>query len=185
MATNSNKWTEQQRKAIKERGRGVYVSASAGTGKTSVLSGRCIDVVADRGECTNVRNILVLTFTNAAANELCSRIAGELKNTFESTGDSYLRRQLLMLDAANISTIHSFCHRLINEHFYELGIDPAFKIIDEDEQRLLKSMVLDETIEWAWAQSNLAAKLQQLLYERNIWGTKGNFLSRIINITTS
>jgi len=161
----------------------VYVSASAGTGKTSVLSGRCIDVVADCGECTDVRGILVLTFTNAAADELCSRIAGELKRAFEKTGDSYLRRQLLMLDAANISTIHSFCHRLIIEHFYELGIDPAFRIIDEDEQRLLKAVTLDETIEWAWAQSNLAARLQQLLYGRNIWGAKDNFLNRIIDLS--
>jgi ATP-dependent helicase/nuclease subunit A len=183
MATENDRWTAQQRKAIKERGRGVYVSASAGTGKTSVLSGRCIDVVADRGECTDVRGILVLTFTNAAADELCSRIAGELKKAFEKTGDSYLRRQLLMLDAANISTIHSFCHRLIIEHFYELGIDPAFRIIDDDEQRLLKAVTLDETIEWAWAQSNLAARLQQLLYGRNIWGTKANFLNRIIELS--
>ncbi len=183
MAAKSNKWTEQQRKAIKERGRGVYVSASAGTGKTSVLSGRCIDVVADCKEYTDIRGILVLTFTNAAADELCSRIAGQLKSVFENTGDSYLRRQLLMLDAANISTIHSFCHRLIIEHFYELGIDPAFKIIDEDEQRLLKSTMLDETIEWAWAQSNLAARLQQFLYQRNIRGTMGNFLNTITELS--
>jgi ATP-dependent helicase/nuclease subunit A len=183
MATETNRWTKQQQKAIKERGRGVYVSASAGTGKTSVLSGRCIDVVADCKECTDIRGILVLTFTNAAADELCSRIAGELKKAFEKTNDSYLRRQLLMLDAANISTIHSFCHRLIIEHFYELGIDPAFKIIDEDEQRLLKSTALDETIEWAWAQSNLSLSLQQFLYQRNIRGTKGNFLNKIIELS--
>ena len=180
MAAKNNKWTEQQQRAISERGRGVYVSASAGTGKTSVLTGRCIDVIADGGERTDVRNILVLTFTNAAADELCSRIAGELKKAYENTPDAHLRRQLLMLDAANISTIHSFCQRLISEHFYELGIDPAFRIIDEDEQMLLKAGVLDETIEWAWSQSDSATKFQRLLYQRNISGTRGNFLGTII-----
>jgi len=179
MARDKIKWTVEQRRAITERGRDVLVTASAGTGKTMVLSGRCVDIITDASICPDVRNILVLTFTNAAADEMRSRIAATLKSKFEQSRDRHLRKQLLLLDAADISTIDSFCQRLIREYFYKLGIDPAFSIIDEDEQRLIKSEVLTKTIDWAWEQSNLRQGLEKLLYRRNVNST-GGFLEYII-----
>lgn len=170
-------WTEQQKRAISERGSDVLVSASAGTGKTAVLSGRCVDIVSDK---TDVRNMLVLTFTEMAAEQMRSRIAEQLQNAFRESGDARLRLQLMLLQAADISTIHSFCKRLITEYFYKLALDPTFGIIDGDEARLLKAEALEKTIEWAWQQSNLAQPLEQLLRRRDLRANDG-FFSKIIN----
>lgn len=183
MADNKTKWTPQQKLAINERGRDILVSASAGTGKTAVLSGRCVDFLADKSSLTDASQILVLTFTDAAAEEMRSRIAQQLRSRFAKSPDGFLLGQLLGLDAAYISTIHSFCRRIITEHFYLLGIDPAFRIIAEDEQKLLKFEVLNETIEMAWSDSSLAAGLNELLYRRDVQGPGGGFLERIIGLS--
>ncbi|HUU16137.1 MAG TPA: helicase-exonuclease AddAB subunit AddA [Sedimentisphaerales bacterium] len=179
MAEKKIKWTDQQQRAIKARGSDVLVTASAGTGKTAVLSGRCVEIVSDKAD---VRNILVLTFTEAAAEQMRSRIAERLKDAFEAKPDGHLRYQLMLLQGADISTIHSFCKRLITEHFYKLGLDPTFSVIDSDEQKLLKAEVLEKTIDWAWQQSNLQAALEQLLYRRDL-RTNDGFLSKIIHLS--
>jgi ATP-dependent helicase/nuclease subunit A len=179
MAEKKIKWTQQQRRAIAARGSDVLVSASAGTGKTAVLSGRCVDIVSDKND---VRNILVLTFTEMAAEQMRLRIGEQLKDAFLESGDRHLRLQLMLLQAANISTIHSFCKRLITEYFYKLGLDPTFGIIDGDEARLLKAEILEKTIEWAWQQSNLVQGLEQLFRRRDL-RTNDGFLIKIINLS--
>ncbi len=182
MAEKKIKWTDQQKRAIKARGSDILVTASAGTGKTAVLSGRCVDIVSDKSLCPDVRNILVLTFTEAAAEEMRSRITVRLRNIFLEKPDNHIRRQLMLLQGADISTIHSFCKRLITEYFYKLGLDPTFGVIDGDEQKLLKTEALEKTIDWAWQQSNLQTALEQLLYRRNL-GTNDGFLTKIIYIS--
>jgi ATP-dependent helicase/nuclease subunit A len=179
MAKENIRWTEQQRRAIIARGSDVLVSASAGTGKTAVLSGRCVDIVSDKSICPDVCSILVLTFTDAAAEQMRLRIAEQLNAAFLESGAPHLRHQLILLQGADISTIHSFCKRLITEYFYKLGIDPTFGVIDSDEQKLLKAEVLEKTIGWAWEQSNLAAGLERLFYRRDL-RTNDGFLARII-----
>jgi ATP-dependent helicase/nuclease subunit A len=179
MAEKKIKWTEQQRRAIAARGSDVLVSASAGTGKTAVLSGRCVDIVSDK---TDVRNILVLTFTEMAAEQMRQRIGEQLKDAFLGSGDRHLRVQLMLLQAADVSTIHSFCKRLITEFFYKLGLDPTFGIIDGDEARLLKTEALEKTIEWAWQQSNLVQGLEQLFRRRDL-RTNDGFLAKIISLS--
>ncbi|MHC4489358.1 MAG: UvrD-helicase domain-containing protein [Planctomycetota bacterium] len=77
MAEKKIKWTKQQRRAITARGSDVLVTASAGTGKTAVLSGRCVDIVGDK---TDVWSMLVLTFTEMAAEQMRSRIAEQLRD---------------------------------------------------------------------------------------------------------
>ncbi|MGA1979724.1 MAG: helicase-exonuclease AddAB subunit AddA [Sedimentisphaerales bacterium] len=182
MAEKKIRWTEQQRRAISARGSDILVSASAGTGKTAVLSGRCVDIVSDKSICPDVRSILVLTFTEMAAEQMRSRIAEQLKDAFVESGDRHLRLQLMLLQSADISTIHSFCKRLITEYFYKLGLDPTFGIIDGDEARLLKAEALEKTIEWAWQQSNLVQGLEQLFRRRDL-RTNDGFLARIINLS--
>jgi ATP-dependent helicase/nuclease subunit A len=182
MAEKKIKWTEQQRRAIASRGSDVLVSASAGTGKTAVLSSRCVDIVSDKSICPDVRSILVLTFTEMAAEQMRSRIGEQLKDAFLESGDRHLRLQLMLLQSADISTIHSFCKRLITEYFYKLGLDPTFGIIDGDEARLLKAEVLEKTIEWAWRQSNLVQGLEQLFRRRDL-RTNDGFLAKIISLS--
>ena len=173
------KWTNQQERAITAEGSDVLVTASAGTGKTAVLSGRCVHIVSEK---TDVRNILVLTFTEAAAEEMRSRIADRLKEEYLLKRDNNLRFQLILLQGSDISTIHSFCKRIITEHFYELSLDPSFRIIDGDEQKLLKGEVLEKTIDWAWEQSELCQDLKHLLYRRDLRKNDG-FLSKVISLS--
>ena len=92
MAEKKIRWTEQQRRAISQRGSDVLVTASAGTGKTAVLSGRCVDIVSDKSVCPDVLSMLVLTFTDAAAEQMRSRIAEQLNAAFLQSGDRHLRR---------------------------------------------------------------------------------------------
>ena len=179
MAEKKIKWTQQQKRAIGARGSDVLVTASAGTGKTAVLSGRCVNVVTDKSTCPDVWSVLVLTFTDAAAEQMRSRIAEQLRDAFSESRDPHLRRQLMLLQAADISTIHSFCKRLITEHFYKLGLDPTFRVIDADEAKLLKTEALERCIDWAWQQSNLTKSLEQLFYRRDLRTTDG-FPAKII-----
>ena len=175
-------WTDQQKQAIIARGSDILVTASAGTGKTAVLSGRCVNIVSDKSVCPDVRSMLVLTFTEMAAEQMRSRIAGQLKDAFLESGDHHLRYQLMLLQAADISTIHSFCKRLITEYFYKLDLDPTFGVIDADEAALLKAEVLEKTIDWAWRpESNLVQSLQQLLCRRDLRTNEG-FLAKIIEL---
>lgn len=185
MADNNIKWTDSQHRAISHRGSDILVTASAGTGKTAVLSGRCADIVSDKAICPDIRSILVLTFTDAAAEQMRSRIAGALKEKADQQKDNaHLKRQLMLLPAADIGTIHSFCKRIITEHFYDdkLALDPTFRVIDTDEQFLLKTETLEKTIDWAWQQSNLRQGLEQLFSQRNLGGNDG-FISKIIEIS--
>jgi ATP-dependent helicase/nuclease subunit A len=182
MAEKRIQWTEQQKRAIDARGSDVLVTASAGTGKTAVLSGRCVNIVSDKSLCPDVWSILVLTFTEAAAEQMRARIAERLKDVFLEKRDSHLRCQLMLLQGADISTIHSFCKRLITEHFYRLDLDPTFNVIDSDEQKLLKSEALEKTIDWAWQQGNIRAALEQLLYRRDL-RTNDGFPARIIELS--
>ncbi len=179
MTEKKIKWTQQQRQAITADGSDILVTASAGTGKTAVLSGRCVHIVSGKSD---VRNILVLTFTEAAAEQMRSRIAQMLKEEYLQKHDNNLRFQLILLQGSDISTIHSFCKRVITEHFYILGLDPAFRIIDSDEQELLKAEVLENTIDWAWRQSELCPDLKKLLYKRNLRKNEG-FLTKVIKLS--
>ena len=181
MAEKKISWTEQQKRAITARGSDILVTASAGTGKTAVLSGRCVNIVSDKAICPDVWSILVLTFTEMAAEQMRSRIAEQLRGAFLKSGDSHLRRQLVLLQGADISTIHSFCKRLITEFFYKLDLDPTFGVINADEAKLLKAEVLEKTIDWAWQQSHLIQGLQQLLRRRDL-RTNDGFLAKIIEL---
>jgi ATP-dependent helicase/nuclease subunit A len=181
MADKKVQWTQQQKQAILVRGGNVFVTASAGTGKTAVLSGRCVSIVSEGTACPDVMGMLVLTFTEAAAEQMHARIAQQLREAYHQTRNPHLLRQLILLQGANISTIHSFCKRLITEHFHKLALDPAFRIIDADETLLLKGETLEETIEWAWRQEHLVGGLHELLFKRDLRGRDG-FLGGVIRL---
>ncbi len=176
------KWTEQQERAILARGGNVLVAASAGTGKTAVLSGRCVSLVSEPGPCANVLSMLVLTFTEAAAEQMRSRIAQQLRDAFHGNGDPRLGRQILLLQGADVSTIHAFCRRLISEHFHALSLDPSFRVIDADEAMLLKAETLEQTVERAWQQPHLVQGLGELFGRRDLRDS-GGFLGEVIRLT--
>jgi len=182
MAEKKIKWTDQQKLAITTHDSDVTVTASAGTGKTAVLSGRCVDIVSDKNACPDVWSMLVLTFTEMAAEQMRSRIAQQLTDAWIQTRDRHLKHQLVLLQGADISTIHSFCKRLITQFFGVLGLDPTFSVIDADEANLLKAEVLEKTIDWAWRQDELVQRLEQLLRRRDLRTNEG-FLARVVQLS--
>lgn len=132
-------WTKEQLQAIRSIGRSVLISAAAGSGKTSVLSERCAYLVCDAPSPCDVNRLLVVTFTEAAAGEMKSRIAQTLRNRLEANPDDLrLRRQMALIDQAAIGTLHGFCGRVVRQNFHLLGLDPNFRILDGDEAMLLR-----------------------------------------------
>ncbi|MGH7175875.1 MAG: UvrD-helicase domain-containing protein, partial [Tepidisphaeraceae bacterium] len=140
-AAGTVRFTPQQRLAIETVGRDVLVSAAAGSGKTAVLAERCVHLVCDARPHCEIDELLVVTFTNAAAIEMRSRIARALRDRGAHDDSARISRQMAMIDRAQIGTIHSFCSSILKQNFQLLGLDPAFTTLDEAEQRLLRSEV--------------------------------------------
>ena len=134
-------WTDQQRDAIADRGHSLIVCAAAGSGKTAVLVERIVQLV--REGCP-VERLLVVTFTNAAAGEMRLRIGEALSQAARE--EPALGAQVMALPHASISTLHRFCAGLLREHFQALGIDPAFRIGDEQECGVLSSQAMEDAL---------------------------------------
>jgi ATP-dependent helicase/nuclease subunit A len=145
-------WTDDQWRAISERGSNLLVAAAAGSGKTAVLVERIIRRITDPLEPTDVDRLLVATFTKAAADEMRHRIREALEQQLVSRrGDEHLTRQIALLNKAAITTLHSFCLEVVQAYFYKIPLDPVFRIANETEAELLKSEALDELFEDEYA----------------------------------
>ncbi len=126
----------EQLAAIEESGL-VFVSAGAGTGKTTVLVERYVKAVVERG--LSVDSVLVLTYTERAAGELKERIRARLREL----GNRQLTREI---DRAWISTIHGFCARLLRSYSFTAGLDPRFRVLDESQARVLRAEAFDAAL---------------------------------------
>lgn len=141
-------WTEEQKLAINTIGCNVLVSASAGTGKTSVLVGRIINLIANQENPVDLDRLLIVTFTNAAAAEMRGRIGQALADELDRKPFSRrLQRQLQLINRSSIGTIHSFCLDLIRQNFFKIGLDPAIRVLGEDEAALLRAATCEELFE--------------------------------------
>ncbi len=127
---------EQQAAAIAARGQ-VFVSAGAGTGKTTVLVERFVEAVCERG--IDVESMLVITYTERAAGELRGRIRARL----HELGRHDLARSL---DGAWISTIHGFCLRLLKSHPFAAGLDPRFRVLDDSQGRVIRGEAFEAAL---------------------------------------
>lgn len=140
-------WTKEQQAAIDSRGQTLLLSAAAGSGKTAVLVERIIQRLLDKEHPVDITQLLVVTFTKAAAAEMRDRVAAALMNELskrEGQDDSArIERQLALLPSAHISTLHSFCQDVIRRYFYRIDIDPAFTIAGQEELALLRRNVLE------------------------------------------
>ena len=136
-------FTAVQEKAINDHGRDILVSASAGSGKTTVLVQRLMKEILSG---VSVDHLLVVTFTKAAAAEMKKRIKEVLTNEMQkSSKNSYLRQQLNLIDSSNISTIDAFCLDVIHRFYYIINIDPSFSILTDDSQaELMRERALKE-----------------------------------------
>ena len=118
-------WTKEQEQAILARGN-VLVSASAGSGKTSVMIERIMQIILN-GEA-EVGEILATTFTHLAAEQIKEKLSKAIKKQLPEK--PHLKKQLDAIAYSNITTIHSFCGNLLKTYFYLLGIEANYKILE-------------------------------------------------------
>ena len=162
--TQNDSLTPSQRQAVAARGN-VLVMAGAGTGKTHTLVERCLHCLCEEQPPASLEEILVVTFTEAAAAEMRRRLREQLEEKLRAAPDEpRWTEQIALFDTAHIGTLHSFCLKLVREHFHELGLDPQLAVLDEGETRLLADETLDEELQEHYAgQNELAEAVQKLI----------------------
>ena len=159
-------WTPPQLNAIEARGGSLLVSAAAGSGKTAVLVERVLRRLTDPAQPCGAEELLVVTFTRAAAAQMRERIAEALELRLrERPGDTALLRQQQQLPLAQICTIDSFCLNLVKEHAALLGLPQELRLLDESERVLLRAEAAEETLEAAYAADEAAFRQLGLLLE--------------------
>jgi len=140
-------WTKEQAQVIHLRNRNILVSAAAGSGKTAVLVERIITRLTVDEPPIDVDQMLVVTFTEAAAAEMKERIRDAIEKKLEEQPENvHLQRQATLIHNAQVTTIHSFCLSVIRDYFHMIDLDPGFRIADEGELKLLRQDVLEEVL---------------------------------------
>ena len=139
-------WTISQKNAIEMSRRDALIAAAAGSGKTAVLTERVIDEI-----CTgkaDISRLLIVTFTEKAADELKIRIRDRLeKKSKDDPDDRAVKRQLSLLPSASISTIHSFYIKVLREGFSLLGLPPKLRVAEEGAAEIIRRRVLNGVID--------------------------------------
>ena len=142
------RWTDEQRRAIETRGKNVLLSAAAGSGKTTVLVARVLDLIQSGAD---IDRMLIVTFTRAASSDMRAKLSREL-GARAAVDDERCRAQQLLLERASISTLHGFCSDFLRAHFESANVDPAFRVLDDAEVRRLMDEALDQAVEEAYAE---------------------------------
>ncbi len=138
--------TSSQRQAVEKKGN-ILVAAAAGSGKTAVLVERVINMLCSKEEPVRADNLLIVTFTNAAAAEMRSRIQRRLdEECLKNPNDTSLQMQKHLLSVAKICTIDSFCIDLVRENFERLGISPDFTVSDGNALKPINNRVLNRLL---------------------------------------
>lgn len=138
--------TPEQQLALDARG-SVLVSAAAGSGKTAVLSHRVVERLMDPRDPIDVGDMLIVTFTNAAAAEMRERICAVLTEYIQEHPDNFrVVEQKTKLDSASIGTIDSFCMDLIRDNFDAVGINPDFRIASKEQLAVMEKNGMAETL---------------------------------------
>ncbi len=172
--------TPQQKSAITASGN-ILVSAAAGSGKTAVLVERVISKLISKENGISADKLLIVTFTNAAAAEMRSRIEKRLEEEIlRNPHDTALLMQKHLLGSAKICTIDSFCIDLVRENFEKSGVSPDFKISDGNSLRVYDQRVLIGIIN-----RYLEDKTDVFMSLLDIIGAEydeGNFIEFVLNI---
>lgn len=144
----AREWTQAQKTAITADVKNLLVSAAAGSGKTAVLTERIVKKLLDEDTPLSLSELLVVTFTKAAASELKDRIASALSNAIAQNPENrHLTTELLLLPQAQISTIHSFCLELIKCRFQKLGLGAGLRVAEESEAQVLAEHCMNDVLD--------------------------------------
>ncbi len=167
--------TAAQTEAIAARGN-VVVVAGAGTGKTRTLVERCLSCLLEEKPRASIDELLVVTFTEAAAAEVRQRIRARLVEEREREPNApHWPEQLALFETAQIGTLHSFCLQLVRRHFYQLRLDPQLSVLAEEEARLLAEETLDDLLQKHYEGTGKAARAVQELIQ-----VQGRGVDRVI-----
>lgn len=145
-------FTNDQLSAINTRDKTLLVSAAAGSGKTATLIERIIQSILDPHSPIDINRMLIVTFTNAAADELRAKITNALREKLkEDPENSRLEKQLYLLPSANISTIDAFCNNILKNNTERFGVSPRYRIADPIEAKILSHTIWSALIDAAYA----------------------------------
>ncbi len=153
------RWTKDQQRVIDTRGRNILVSAAAGSGKTAVLVERILKRILDPVQPVNIDELLIVTFTKAAAGEMRERIMKALADEREKQPDNlHLARQNVLIHNAQITTIDGFCSYVIRNYAHTIDLVPGFRVAEEGEARLLRSDACEAVIEEGYGEADEAKR---------------------------
>lgn len=148
-------FTTEQQQVIDLRNRNILVSAAAGSGKTAVLVERIIARLTRDKNPIDIDELLIVTYTEAAAAEMKERIQSAIEKALEDDMDNvHLQRQATLIHQARITTIHGFCLSVIRDYFHTIDLDPGFRVAEEGELKLLKHDVAEELIEQYYGEAD-------------------------------
>ena len=179
-------WNKKQQEvldSIKDK-QNILVSAAAGSGKTAVLVERIIEMVENG--LAGIDEILVVTFTKAAAAQMKGKIIKSLEEKASTDPDGVIAGQLLRAEDADIMTIDSFCNKIVRENFSLAGMDPSFEIYDAEEVKLLKDDVLDGVLDKVLNEDDTIKELAGFMMSKSIEDDDlKSIVLRIANISES
>jgi len=153
------RFTREQRQAIDADNRELLISAAAGSGKTAVLVERILRLIQEKH--IDINRMLVVTYTRAAAAELRERL--ELRLQAAAQQEPAMAKQIDLLSSAQISTIHSYCQKVVREHFRHCGVDPQFTLADERTTRTLYQESMNDVLDAAYQAAKEDHDLKALL----------------------
>ncbi len=138
-------YTPAQQTAISYPDKNLLLSAAAGSGKTATLTERILHLL--REDHARLGEMLIVTYTRAAAAELRGRIGKKIAQAAAETGSRRMARHLTELPGAQISTIHAFLYKTLRPHFASLGLSPDFSIGDEAVMQTLRAEAMRDTLD--------------------------------------
>ncbi len=145
-------WTTEQESVINHTAGDLLVAAAAGSGKTAVLVQHVISRIMDPVDPVKLSEMVIMTFTEAAAQEMRDRIKAALEEKLREHPDSAeLIREAGSIQNASISTIDAFCKHFITEHYAVIDLDPGFRMGDQGELKLLQGDILEDMLEEEYA----------------------------------
>ena len=146
---NKTQYTPEQQEVINSRGKNLLVSAAAGSGKTTVMIERIKDLIIK--ENMPVESFLVVTFTKASSIDMKAKLISKLSSEQPTP---FLIEQIDNISTADVSTLHSFCAKLLKTYFYEAGLDPAFVVLSDEETSQLKEKALNALFDGEFESGN-------------------------------
>ena len=159
---DKSKFNPNQSRAVFTTDTDILVSAGAGCGKTFVMIERIAENIISHK--VSVDELLVVTYTNAAASEMRVKLANKINElladpTLDEEQKSYLHTQADLIGQSDICTLHKFCQNLIQKYFYVLDLDPSCAICEESEASILRTRAINSVIEKLIAEDNPQFKL--------------------------